>query len=70
MEVLPNELLFECFKYLDGLDIYHSFDELNARFSRLIRSIPLYIDFHSMRTEKYYRTALKLVSNAELKKQI
>ena len=44
MDVLPNELLLECFKYLDGLDIFHSFNELNARFSILIRSIPLYID--------------------------
>ena len=70
MEVLPNELLVECFKYLDGLDIFQSFDGLNHRFSTLIRSVPLYIDFENMTTENYYSTALQLFSNVELKKQI
>ena len=27
IEILPNELLLECFQYLDGMDIYYSFDQ-------------------------------------------
>lgn len=70
MEILPNELLIECFKYFDGLDIFYSFDDLNARFSMLICSIPLYIDFNSMTTEYFYRTATKIFSNIKIRKQI
>jgi len=70
MDVLPNELLLECFKYLDALDIFHSFDRLNYRFSTLIRSIPLYLDFLKISTEKYYQTCLKLLSDTNIKQQI
>ena len=71
MEVFPNELLIECFKYLDGLDIFYSFDGLNSRFSRLIRHIgQLYIDFRNISTSKYYKICMQLLSDSEIKKQI
>ncbi len=41
-ELLPTEILIECFEYLDTLDIRYSFDQLNDRFNKLIRNIPLY----------------------------
>ena len=31
-EFLPNELTFECFQYLDTLDLFYSFNELNFSF--------------------------------------
>jgi hypothetical protein len=48
-ELLPNEILIECFKYLDALDIFYSFDQLNYRFNQLIRHISLYVNFQHVR---------------------
>ncbi|CAF1095163.1 unnamed protein product [Adineta ricciae] len=47
IEVLPNEILIECFQYLDALQIFSSFDQLNSRFNELIRRTPLYVDFRN-----------------------
>jgi hypothetical protein len=30
-ESLPNEILIQCFEYLNGSDIFYSFDQLNSR---------------------------------------
>jgi hypothetical protein len=43
-EFLPNEILIECFAYLNVFDIFHSFDQLNNRFNKLIRRISLCIN--------------------------
>jgi hypothetical protein len=47
-ELLPNEIFVECFQYLNAPDIFHSFDQLNHRFSKLIRSNPLHLNFDNM----------------------
>jgi hypothetical protein len=39
-ELLPNEILIQCFEYL----IFHSFDQLNGRFNHFIRHISLCIN--------------------------
>ena len=70
MEVLPNELLFECFSYLDALHIFYAFDGLNSRFSMLIRSIPLYLDFGYISTQEFYKICLNLITNEKIKEQI
>jgi len=70
MDALPNEILIECFSYLDALDIFYSFDGVNSRFSKLICDIPLYIDFHLISTAKYCQICLKLLSDPEIKRQI
>jgi hypothetical protein len=43
-ELLPNEILIDCFEYLNALHIFHSLDQLNYYFSTLIRSVPLYVE--------------------------
>lgn len=43
-EFLPNEILIECFEYLNSFDIFYSFDQLNSRFNNLIHHIRLFID--------------------------
>jgi hypothetical protein len=45
LEFLPNEILIEYFEYLNAFDIFYSFDGLNDRFTQLIRTIPLYLNF-------------------------
>jgi hypothetical protein len=35
-EFLPNEMLMHFFEFLNASDIFHSFDQLNYRFSKLI----------------------------------
>lgn len=40
LEILPNEILLQCFHYHQIMDIFHSFDQLNYRFNILIRNIP------------------------------
>jgi hypothetical protein len=50
LEILPNEILIECFDYLSAIDIFRSFDQLNYRLNKLIRNIPLHLsnnDIHS-----------------------
>jgi hypothetical protein len=41
-ELLPSEILMELLIYIN---IFYSFDQLNYRFHKLIRNIPLYLDF-------------------------
>lgn len=44
LEDLPNEILFECFKYLNTFHLFYSFDDSNYRFYKLIQSINLRLD--------------------------
>jgi hypothetical protein len=44
-ELFPNEILIECFEFLNAFDIFNSFDQLNYRFDHLIRNIPLHLNF-------------------------
>ena len=47
-EYLPNEILMECFRYLNSFEIFYSFDLLNNRFHTLIHTIPLSINFDNV----------------------
>jgi len=44
MESLPNELLIECFQYLNANELFQSFNRLNHRLNQLIREIRLCVD--------------------------
>jgi hypothetical protein len=68
IELLPNEILFECFKYLNGIDTFYSFDQLNSRFTQLIRSIPLYLDFQNMGKLLFDHFCTKILSNKKIRK--
>ena len=69
-ELLPNEILFECFEYLNGVDIFHSFDQLNSRFNTLIRNIPLNVDLSNTNEVLFNPVHKKILSDEELKKQV
>jgi hypothetical protein len=69
-ELLPNEILIECFEYLNAFEIFYSFDSLNYRFYKLIRNISLCLDFQYVRKtifDQFCRT-MKLEPN--IKQQI
>jgi hypothetical protein len=69
-ELLPNEMLLECFQYLHPFDIFHSFDQLNNRCNALIRNIPLCINFQDVNKSIFDQFRIKMLLNPEIKDQI
>jgi hypothetical protein len=70
-ELIPNEILIDCFEYLNALHIFHSFDQLNYRFSTLTRSVPLYADFRNIHQRIICdQFSMILLSGQETKNQI
>jgi len=70
IEVLPNEVLLECFKYLNGVDFLYSFNQLNFRFNQLIESIPLHLDFQNIEKSVFHMFCHKVLSNEKIGRQI
>lgn len=70
MEALPNELLLQCFKYLNALDIFYSFGQLNDRFSSLIRNTPLYVDFQTADRRFFDQFCTRLAVEPKLKENV
>ncbi|CAF1506240.1 unnamed protein product [Adineta ricciae] len=50
-EFLPNEILLQYFRYLNIIDIFYSFDQLNHRFNSLIRTIPFCLNFQNIQNK-------------------
>ena len=54
LECLPNELLLDVFKWLDARALYRGFYRLNARFNRLVETLPnLHLTFGPSNDEHY-----------------
>ena len=70
LELLPNEILIECFEYLNAPDIFHSFDQLNYQFSNLIGTIPLHLHFQHVRKSTVDQFCTKVLSNPSVQRQI
>jgi len=58
IENLSNELFYEIFDYLDGLDIYLAFSNLNYRFEQLVKSssIRFKINLDHLTTKEIFLT--------------
>ena len=69
-ESLPNEVLIHFFRYLDAIDIFHSFDHLNWRLSTLIRSLSLCLDLGKVENSILTQFGTKLSLNPQIKDQI
>jgi len=69
-EFLPNEILIECFEYLNAFEIFYSFDQLNYRFTKLIRTIPLHLNFQYVQKTIFDQFCRTIKFNPELKNQI
>ncbi len=70
LELLPNEILIQCFQYLKASDLFHSFDEFNHRFNHLIRHIPLCVDFENVNKSMFDEFCTKMSVDQEIKAQI
>ena len=70
IEDLPNEVLLECFKYMNGVDILYSFDQLNIRFNQLIRNVPLDMNFDHIHQLTFSQISKKIAKDKEIKEQI
>ncbi len=69
-ELLPNEIIIECFQYLNVFDIFHSFGQLNSRFNKLIRNIPLYLNFENVQKRIFDRFCTEIFLNPQMKQHI
>jgi hypothetical protein len=69
-ELLPNEIFIECFEYLDTLDIFYSFDQLNNRLNKLIRNIPLHINCQHVRKAKFSQFCRQSSSSPQITQNI
>ncbi|CAF4872418.1 unnamed protein product [Rotaria sp. Silwood1] len=69
-ELIPNEILMECFGYLSASEIFHAFDRLNYRFCKLIRNIQLYLNFHHIRKSLFDRFCKKMLLEPHIKIKI
>ncbi|CAF3698987.1 unnamed protein product [Rotaria sp. Silwood1] len=69
-ELLPNEILIECFEYLNGIDILNSFGFLNNRYNKLIRNILLHFDCKHVNKSMFHQLCQKIAFDSEIKSQI
>lgn len=69
-ELLPTEILIECFEYLYILDILYSFDQLNDRFNKLIQNIPLHMNFQHVCKGKFSQFCRQTSLYPEITQQI
>ena len=69
-ELLPNEIIINCFDYLNAPDLFNAFDGLNYRFQRLITNIPLTINFQRGKKATFDQFCQKMLSNPQIKNQI
>ncbi|CAF0927967.1 unnamed protein product [Adineta steineri] len=67
---LPNEILIECFEYLNTFDIFYSFDQLNYRFNKLIRNILLKLNLSEENQKLFRELFYELTINSQLRNQI
>jgi hypothetical protein len=69
-ELLPNEIVLECFVYLNGIDIYNAFNGLNNRFNDLIRNISLHANFNQVKKEIFDQFCTTMLLYTPIRNQI
>jgi hypothetical protein len=69
-EDLPNNIFICCFEYLNAPDIFYAFEHLNPRFYRLIRTIPLRLNFEDIDKIIFDRFCEKMLDYTEIQQQI
>ncbi|CAF1266338.1 unnamed protein product [Adineta steineri] len=69
-EQLPNEMLIECFQYLNAPDIFYSFNRLNYQFYILIRDIHLHFNFEQVKKSSFNEFCQTIRINPKIKQNI
>ena len=70
LETLPNEILREVFQYTNAADLFYSFDQLNRRFTRLVRDAPLHIQFSRVTKSICEQFCQLILSNSQVKRNV
>jgi len=70
LESLPNEILIECFEYLNAMDMFYSFNFLNNRFDNLIRNIPLHLTIEDINESALVQFCNEIASNPQIKRHV
>jgi len=65
-ECLPNEIIINCLEYFNAPDIFYTFEQLNHRFDKLIRTIPLCLDFENIPKSIFDRFCKKMLINPSI----
>ncbi|CAF1487781.1 unnamed protein product [Adineta steineri] len=69
-ELLPNEILLDYFGYFNALDLFYAYDGLNYRLNKLIRILPLHLNFQYANKSKFIEFCRTMSLNEELRNQI
>ncbi|CAF1392174.1 unnamed protein product [Rotaria sordida] len=69
-ENLPNELIIECLEYLYIFDTFHSFNGLNDRLDKLIRTVPLHLNFILVNKKRLEHFCQHTLLYPEIREQI
>ncbi|CAF1418659.1 unnamed protein product [Adineta steineri] len=69
-ELLPNEILLDYFGYFNALDLFYAYDGLNYRINKLIRILPLHLNFQYANKSKFGEFCRTMSLNEELRNQI
>ncbi|CAF1582932.1 unnamed protein product, partial [Adineta ricciae] len=69
-ELLPNEIVLECFIYLNAPDLFYAFDNLNNRFQQLIENIPLSVYCQDVRKRIFDQFCSQLHIKLQIKRNI
>ncbi|CAF3934238.1 unnamed protein product, partial [Adineta steineri] len=69
-ELLPNEILLDYFGYFNALDLFYAYDGLNYRINKLIRILPLHLNFQYANKSKFIVFCRTMSLNEELRNQI
>ncbi|CAF1416502.1 unnamed protein product [Adineta ricciae] len=70
LESLPNEVLLTCFEYINAIDLFLTFDQLNFRFRQLIRTVRLSLDLYYVHKCQFHRLCQTMLEIPEIKSQI
>jgi hypothetical protein len=63
---LPNELLYEIFKYLSQSDLFYAFLNLNQRFNHVLRPYTSHVDCTKISIEQFEHIRNHLIDTKSL----
>ncbi|CAF3214903.1 unnamed protein product, partial [Rotaria sp. Silwood2] len=69
-ESLPNELIIECLEYSYVCHTFHSFNGLNDRLNKLIRTVSLHLNFTLVNKKRLEDFCQHILLYPEIRQQI
>ena len=69
-EDFPNEIFIDCFEYFHPADLFYSFARLNHRFNRLLRTLPLHLNFQDVEKASYDVLCEQMLANPDIQERV